>query len=603
MPAFLKKWPWLTHGISLCLLLALCLWALTPLFKPGLFTAHDIWHQVARLYHYSQAVSEGQLFPMWISTLAEGYGYPLFIFSYHLPWIVAMPFLQLGFTLFTTLKIVFGLSFLLAAVSMYLAVYHLTKNKIAAITAAALYLIAPYHFLSLYVMAAVGTMWAFVFIPWLILGLWLSIQNHYRWAVVLISSSVAALILTHVMTLALAVPLSLFWFGGLWLGKWFDRSIKISINNKQQFTQLAFVIVGFFLAGAVTAFYLFPVVNYLPHINAGENNSGLKGLYVANFATIRQLIYSPWGFGPITENAKNGEISLQLGVAQWLAAALAALVFVVKTVKNRKPDLLLLMTGLSLGVCLFLITDYSAFFWKFTDEIFSVDYPFRLLIMAVFFGSLLAGLVIEWLPKTWLQISVSTFLVLVAVYTNRNHVRVNQYTEVPLDLYIRSEVTTNTFNEYLPKGVPLPRPGAHNPLVMGPLLTATELKTAGLTQQPQPQLTVLDTAQNTREIWVKFELASPSAVALRQFAFPNMQFYVDNASAPYQVDSRGVMYTTLNAGVHTLEARFERPASVTLAYGVSFISSLILIGLVFGKYNHKRISHEKTKSRGSHASV
>src|SRR5438270_619418 len=93
-----------SHWFYLILIMLFSIMGMKALFHPGLFTAHDIWHQVARLYYYNLAVSDGQFPPYWISTLANNYGYPLFFFSYHLPWLLALPLLNLGIDIPTVLK-------------------------------------------------------------------------------------------------------------------------------------------------------------------------------------------------------------------------------------------------------------------------------------------------------------------------------------------------------------------------------------------------------------------------------------------------------------------------------------------------------------------
>lgn len=44
------------HLTGLLTILLFSLIGMEALFHPGLFTAHDIWHQVVRLYYYSQKV-------------------------------------------------------------------------------------------------------------------------------------------------------------------------------------------------------------------------------------------------------------------------------------------------------------------------------------------------------------------------------------------------------------------------------------------------------------------------------------------------------------------------------------------------------------------
>ena len=81
----------------LIIILLFSVWGMKALLHPGLFTAHDIWHQVVRLYYYYQAVNDGQIPPYWISQLANSFGYPLFFFSYHMPWIIGVILTKIGF--------------------------------------------------------------------------------------------------------------------------------------------------------------------------------------------------------------------------------------------------------------------------------------------------------------------------------------------------------------------------------------------------------------------------------------------------------------------------------------------------------------------------
>ena len=81
----MKKIDWLI----IFLITVLSVFVLKDLFKPYFYTSHDGIHQVVRLYYFDQALRDGQIPPRWAGGLLNGFGYPLFIFSYHLPWLMA----------------------------------------------------------------------------------------------------------------------------------------------------------------------------------------------------------------------------------------------------------------------------------------------------------------------------------------------------------------------------------------------------------------------------------------------------------------------------------------------------------------------------------
>src|SRR3989338_510683 len=81
------------------------IFTLNDLFIPGFYTSHDGPHQVVRAYYYHQLLWEGQIPPRYVGSLNFGFGYPLFIFSYHLPWLMTEVFRLLGSTVFGSIKL------------------------------------------------------------------------------------------------------------------------------------------------------------------------------------------------------------------------------------------------------------------------------------------------------------------------------------------------------------------------------------------------------------------------------------------------------------------------------------------------------------------
>ena len=90
------------------------------LFHPGLPVTHDGQDHVARIANFYQNLSEGNIIPRWAGNLNWGYGHPILEFLYPLPSYLASLFHFLGFTLVDSVKIVFGMSFVLSGIAMYI---------------------------------------------------------------------------------------------------------------------------------------------------------------------------------------------------------------------------------------------------------------------------------------------------------------------------------------------------------------------------------------------------------------------------------------------------------------------------------------------------
>ena len=548
------------------LLAVICLFCLaglgvTPLLHPGLYTAHDIWHQVARLYHYSSLVSLGAMPPLLVFNFSQGYGYPLFFFSYHFPWFFGSALVGLGFSVTTSLKLLFAGSYLAASCNMYWLVFRLTKNKFSSTLAAAVYLWSPYFFLTLYVAATMGTAFLFALLPLLVIGLQYLTQKDYLRGCLLLGSSLAAAVLTHVLSVTLLLPL----LGGIWFFGYCTTS-----ERRKYFIWSAGAGV---LALGLSAFYVLPLHAYFPLIAASTNSGGLTDNYARYFVTLKQLVYSPWGFSPIISDAKQGDISFQIGIAQWLGGIfsfglLGLHIFLRKNklfttnFATKNLQLIVVYIGLLL-VSVLLMLDISQPFWLVWTKVFTLDFPFRLLLMSVFTGSVLVGLSLASVKKTWLRFVLGASFLLVALYTNRNHVRVNLYTNVPLDLYIASETTTNTYHEYLPLS------GDTNVLNHDVPSLIPEMPSWVLQEQRSP-------------IEVRATIETPIAIsaAIRQFAFPGVVARVNGVIANERIDDKGKLVVHFPAGKSQVTLRYEKPLLVRVSEYISIASLTILLLLL-----------------------
>src|SRR5258708_6749493 len=137
---------------------------LIDLFHPGLPITHDGQDHVARIANFYANLQWGVIVPRWAENLNWGYGHPILMFLYPLPSYIASFFHFFTFSFVDSTKLVFGMSFILSGVTMYLWLNEFLR-KDAAFVGAILYIFAPYRFIDLYVRGAIGEHIAFVFPP------------------------------------------------------------------------------------------------------------------------------------------------------------------------------------------------------------------------------------------------------------------------------------------------------------------------------------------------------------------------------------------------------------------------------------------------------
>src|SRR3989344_2058741 len=170
---------------------------LLPLLVPGLPVTHDGQDHVARIANFYQNLKEEVIVPRWAANLNWGYGHPTLMFLYPLPSYVSSVFHSFGFSLVDSVKLVFGLSFIASALTMYLWM-KTAFGRTAGIFGALLYTFAPYRFVDIYVRGALGEHVAFIFPPLVFYGLLqLAKNNRSQAGGVIIALSMAGLILSH----------------------------------------------------------------------------------------------------------------------------------------------------------------------------------------------------------------------------------------------------------------------------------------------------------------------------------------------------------------------------------------------------------------------
>jgi len=256
-----------------------------------MFHTHDGQLHIARIAAYGKELAHGQFPVRWASDLNYGYGTPLFIFYYPLPYVLGSTLHVLGFSFTDSFKILLGASFVAAPISFYLWLRTLFPPAIA-MAGAFVYGLAPYHFLDLSVRGAIGELFAFVFIPLVLASIEhlrkeptvLTIARGSAWyTLLLLSHNAFALLFTAV----------------------FAFSALLRLQDKRSFLAFAATIT---LGLGLSAFFWLPAIVEQRYTHS---NIFISNKYRENFPTLTQLIWSPWGFG--TDVSKEGGLSPQIG--------------------------------------------------------------------------------------------------------------------------------------------------------------------------------------------------------------------------------------------------------------------------------------------------
>lgn len=533
----------------------LSVFTLRDLFKPLFFTSHDGPHQIVRMYYFDASIADGQIPPRFVPGLLNGYGYPLFTFSYQMPWFIAEPMHRLGLSIIDSVKMTFLVGFFLSGITMYLFQKRIL-GRLAGFCGTFLYLFAPYRFSNIFVRAAIGDATSFIFPPLMFLSVYeMKKSVKFPWFWIIIGAlSYTGLLLSHAMLFLL------FSIGfGLYLAYQFlysDKKIRYLISS----------ILLFIFWFGLSAYYFLPSFverNYTKFEQIMSSAILNKGTFV----NLRELLYSPWGYGMM--HATEGGMSFQVGLAQWLTVALSIIILVVIILRRQskaRNDTCFFLSLFFLTIFLMLPQSFPV--WEQAlQKIAVIDFPWRILALTVFVVSLLAGLFVSYFRDKKVKFVLGVLLILASVVANRNHLRINKSLDWDVPFYLKLEKTTNSFDEYTPKWV-------HDDLVSKPAVDKVVIP--GKNQS----IPVTFFTSNRAEFAVSTD--QPEKVRVNTIYYPGWKAYVNGYETPISYPE-GFMEFTLPQGKNNVNLRFTETPFREVSDIIS-LTSLIICVIILVKF-------------------
>ncbi|MBM3282890.1 hypothetical protein FJY90_01425 [Candidatus Gottesmanbacteria bacterium] len=523
------------------------IFTLRDLFKPGFYTSHDGIHQVPRLYYFDQAIRDGQIPPRWAGGLLNGFGYPLFIFSYHFPWFIGETLHLSGLSIIESIKMTFLIGYVLSGITVYFFQKALF-GRLAAFTGTIVYLFAPYRFSNIFVRAAIGDATAFIFPPMLFMAAYKIKQEKksLKW-ILLGALALAGLLLSHAMVFLL------FFFAFLL----YSVLSLLLIESKWDFTKKIFLLI--FLGLGLASYYLIPSIM---EKSFTVFHSVLANVYMGNaFVSIKELLYSPWGYGLM--HAEEGGMSFQVGIAQWLAFILSFIILVgyLLIKKNNKKKDQLVFEGMIFFILfifsLIMMLPISLPVWKYVGNFMVIDFPWRILSLTIFSASVLSSFMVSRMRWPYLAIIIIIFL---AFYGNRNHLRINKSLDWPLSFYLKLEKTTNSFDEYSPNWV------------RRELIKENTPKAQFFPEVAQIQ--IIENKSNSLKLLINS--SSSGILRVNTVYYPGWEMAVDKVGTKIDY-SNGLIEAKISQGARRIDLQFKETTTRKIADILSLVSLLIVV--------------------------
>ena len=177
----IKKWI-TKEKIIICLIILLAtILSSFFIFNDELIKGVDTEYHLSRIKGIVESWKAGD-FLAYIHLDETGYGYAMGFFYSNLFMLIPCILYLLGMDLFLAYKIFIFLCGIFTAISMYICVKQITKNKYSAIIAMFLCTTCSYRIITIVAKAFVGEILSFIFIPIIILGLYkLIFEDEKKW--------------------------------------------------------------------------------------------------------------------------------------------------------------------------------------------------------------------------------------------------------------------------------------------------------------------------------------------------------------------------------------------------------------------------------------
>ncbi len=555
--------------------LVLALFLLWPLFAAPYFTHHDDV-QIIRTFEMNKCFEDYQIPCRWVPDLGGLYGYPIFNYYAPLPYYVSEIIYLITHSLLFSAKFIFAVPFIGSYIFMYLLASRFW-GKLGGSLSAVFYSFAPYHALDFYVRGAMGEMWGLMFFPAIFWAFVKLKEKSNIKNLLLAGIFLAGLITSHNLSAMIFLPFSLIWIFILFIK---DKSSRF----------LLFAVCSVILGVLLSSFYLFPVIFEKNLVHVDSTIGGYFG-YTEHFKGFKKVLLDrSWGYGASIREVPGGErdgISFQVGWAHLLAWFLAIFTLINLWKKNRWISWVIIFSSIVALVAIFMINPRSGFIWKSIDSLKYLQFPWRFLMLVIFFISFIAGSFSLTYLNGKKYLWALLFIMVIAL--NFSYFRPEKFIQTnDKDLLSGAnwdkQIKRSIF-DYLPIYAKEP-----------PAELATERY-----QILIGDTKVVDFKEGTN--WFNFKTITKTHTIIRlsQYYFPDWRIFVDGKliNVEYKNNSLGLMTIILGEGNHKVDARlYDTPIRsvsnvITL---ITFVLSLLLFVSQISKikkwigYYRKRIN-------------
>lgn len=419
----MKKFEIIKKIIPYVFLVILAIIICLPLIKEDLdITRDDGIQHICRLIGTHDSIKEGQIFPVIMSSFCNGFGYNWNTFYSPFTAIAPLIFGIITNDYVIMLKLFLFCSILFSGITMFWFAKAFCKNEKAGILIASIYMLAPYHLTDMYLRVAVAEFTSFIFIPLVFLGLYNIFNQYYKKSYYLIIGAVG-LILTHTLS-CLLVAIFCFFYVLINIKKLKDKKILQS---------LIYCTVLIILCSSI---FILPLLEY-------KNSATYEVFVPGRMERGDVLVNNKLSFYQLFYTSNNDTLVFEIGLITIIGLLLTPIVIDKKVLERKQQNTYYFFCVSGIIACLITLKFFP--FEKLPDFIKMLQFPWRMLEIAVFFFSIVTGFNFSLLIKNFGWKDVGVIIAINVILTGVSIIPKLEYKNFDISQYIPAlPLTSNT---------------------------------------------------------------------------------------------------------------------------------------------------------------
>ena len=517
--------------------------------QPATFDGPTHISNIAQIYG---ALADGEFPARWGDGFAR-YGMPIPIMAQQVTSYLGAFLTFITHDVVLSYNLVVFIGALLSTVLMYVFL-RLHVSQIPAITGAYLFHFAPYRIMNVYIRGALPEFFSSAFMIGILIGLYVLIKDRKRVGYLILTISVALLLLTHpfmfVVGSLLFIPYGLF----LWLN--YQQKVKVLLVT------FASILLGF----GIAAYFLVPLFGEIKYFYYGQSSDHFVR---ENFLTLFQFVTEQW-FYFRNDVATRAHYHLG-GVIEGAVFIISILVF--GFILNREKKIRVEHVFIVAGVLyIFFMLPISQILYEKTTLLGNIQHPWRMMTGYILIAPMLIALLLERFKYgKW---AMFTFIVIIA-FIRFPQLYGKNYTAYPQKSYFLTDYNLHG-------------------TVMNTIWTG-EIRDYPYKNQKAEIIagkgTIISrTVKNAKRQYL-VDAQTDVRLADFTFYFPGWRVYVDHTEVPIQFQDpayRGVITYDVPNGKHEIIVKFTETKVRLLGSAVTLASLALFVG---GYYRLKRYKY------------